>query len=86
MARVNRKKRARKVAPDSLTDFWNRGLPPPESAFEPNVDTHCEIVGLYFMDEGEISGRTHPYREEWSAAMGASNAPAPKPQVPPART
>ena len=65
MGTLKRRSRHRTEQRDLLQLAWDKGLPPPKEAQEP--DRRDELVGVIFFRWAEVEtyGQDHPHLREW---------------------
>lgn len=69
MGTVKRRSRRKAEDRDPITLAWDKGLPPPQEAFEP--DQRGELIGLMFFRWHETGNHAlrQPYLREWREAL-----------------
>ncbi len=65
MGTLKRRSRHRIEDRDQITLAWDKGLPPPPEASQP--DKHDDLVGVIFFRSAELEtyGQDHPNLREW---------------------
>lgn len=76
MSTIKRRSRQRLATPESLADYWDRQLPPPDWAYEPGEHRQELIELVFFGSDLDWRAQDHPYRREWGDAMTASKPSA----------